>query len=343
MAWEAPQLPVLLKGTVKWKIEDDTGRVHIFRIPGTFYAPKAPFRMLSPQHWSKEINRGRIGTKGAWCTTYEDRVTLCWDNNLYVRNVKLDPATNVATLLTAPGTKRYQIYEAILKTQTEFKTELRCFKLNTVPDNKCIWSDGQATEQDSTLPYDFDENAELMWKEPKPTTVPKFPMTTAEKQQRSLATTPDQPGFDLFHDTDARPIEIEEQDAMTSTAQLLRVHYQLGHLPFKQIRCMAGTGFLPKSLLQGRIPKCAACMYGKATRRAWRSKAPPGKVGGDLPAFPGKCVSVDQMQSPAPGLIAQLKGVPTTQRYTAATIFVDHFSRLSYVHLQRSLTSDDTV
>ena len=95
-------IPVLLKGTVKWKIEDDTGRVHIFRIPGTFYAPKAPFRMLSPQHWSKEINRGWIGTKGAWCTIYEDRVTLCWDNNLYVRNVKLDPATNLATLLTAP-------------------------------------------------------------------------------------------------------------------------------------------------------------------------------------------------------------------------------------------------
>ena len=84
-------------------------------------------------------------------------------------------------------------------------------------------------------------------------------------------------------------------------------------------------------------------MYGKATCRAWRSKAPPGKVGGDLPAFPGKCVSVDQMQSPAPGLIAQLKGVPTTQRYTVATIFVDHFSRLSYVHLERFLTSDNTV
>ena len=98
-------IPVLLKGTVKWKIEDDTGRVHIFRIPGTFYVPKAPFRMLSPQHWSKEINHVRIVTKGAWCTTFEDsRVTLCWDDNRYDRNVKLDPATNLSTLLIAPGT-----------------------------------------------------------------------------------------------------------------------------------------------------------------------------------------------------------------------------------------------
>jgi hypothetical protein len=49
------------------------------------------------------------------------------------------------------------------------------------------------------------------------------------------------------------------------------------------------------------------------------------------------------MQSPTPGLIGQLKGFPTTQRYMAATIFVDHFSRLSFVHLQQSLTSGDTV
>ena len=38
-----------------------------------------------------------------------------------------------------------------------------------------------------------------------------------------------------------------------------------------------------------------------------------------------------------------MKGIPTIQRYRAATVFVDHFSRLSYVHLQSTLTSEDTV
>jgi hypothetical protein len=33
----------------------------------------------------------------------------------------------------------------------------------------------------------------------------------------------------------------------------------------------------------------------------------------------------------------------TRQRYTVSTIFVDHFSRLSYVHLQRSTSADDTL
>jgi hypothetical protein len=58
---------------------------------------------------------------------------------------------------------------------------------------------------------------------------------------------------------------------------------------------------------------------------------------------PGECISVDQLESPLPGFVAQLKGKLTRKRYKAATIFVDHKSRLSYVHLQESLTSKETV
>jgi hypothetical protein len=43
------------------------------------------------------------------------------------------------------------------------------------------------------------------------------------------------------------------------------------------------------------------------------------------------------------GFIAQLKGTLTKKRYTAATIFVDHNSRLKYVHLMTRLTSEETI
>ena len=43
------------------------------------------------------------------------------------------------------------------------------------------------------------------------------------------------------------------------------------------------------------------------------------------------------------GFIAQLKGKLTKQRYKYATVFVDQFSGLSYAHLQRSITSSETV
>ena len=58
---------------------------------------------------------------------------------------------------------------------------------------------------------------------------------------------------------------------------------------------------------------------------------------------PGQIVSVDQLESPTPGFIAQLKGTLTKQHYIYATVFVDQYSRLSYVHLQRTITSDKTV
>jgi hypothetical protein len=43
------------------------------------------------------------------------------------------------------------------------------------------------------------------------------------------------------------------------------------------------------------------------------------------------------------GLIAQLKGTLTKKRYTAATVFVDHYSRLKYIHLMTKLTSTETM
>jgi hypothetical protein len=38
-----------------------------------------------------------------------------------------------------------------------------------------------------------------------------------------------------------------------------------------------------------------------------------------------------------------MRGIPMKQRYRAATVFVDQFSGLSYVHLQKTLSGNETV
>ena len=43
------------------------------------------------------------------------------------------------------------------------------------------------------------------------------------------------------------------------------------------------------------------------------------------------------------GFVAQLKGILTKRRYRAATVFVDHYSRIRYVHLMSRLSSEETV
>jgi hypothetical protein len=60
-------------------------------------------------------------------------------------------------------------------------------------------------------------------------------------------------------------------------------------------------------------------------------------------AAPGDIVAMDQMVLPKPGLVAQMKGFITGQRYTGAKIFVDHFSNLSFVYLQKGLTIVETL
>ena len=41
--------------TIKWKIEDDNGRPHDLLIPGTYYNPKSPYRLLSLQALGSDI------------------------------------------------------------------------------------------------------------------------------------------------------------------------------------------------------------------------------------------------------------------------------------------------
>jgi hypothetical protein len=59
--------------------------------------------------------------------------------------------------------------------------------------------------------------------------------------------------------------------------------------------------------------------------------------------MPGECVSVNQLYSTVPGLIAQLKGIPSRQRYQVATVFVDHASNYTFIHYQCSTSSVETL
>lgn len=69
------------------------------------------------------------------------------------------------------------------------------------------------------------------------------------------------------------------------------------------------------------------------------------KQGNDVqaPTHPGHTVSVDQLVSPTPGLIAQMTGVLTTKRYKYATMYVDLFARYGFVYLQKTVSAEETV
>ena len=54
------------------------------------------------------------------------------------------------------------------------------------------------------------------------------------------------------------------------------------------------------------------------------------------------CVSIDQQESRTSGYIDVHRGFMTKQRYTCATVFVDHYSDLKFTYLQKTLSVQDT-
>jgi hypothetical protein len=101
------------------------------------------------------------------------------------------------------------------------------------------------------------------------------PNTSTAEQER-----PDVIPFDLDHDDPSTNLALQDDtiSALDDQTELLRWHYRLAHLPFANIRLMAARGEIPKRLAACRVPKCQSCLYGRATRRAWRTKGKANKL-----------------------------------------------------------------
>jgi hypothetical protein len=100
---------------------------------------------------------------------------------------------------------------------------------------------------------------------------------------------------------------------------------------------------IPKKLANITPPTCAGCLVGAMTKIPWRCKETKASHEVFIATKPGECISVDQMTSTEVGFFAQMKGKLTKRRYRFATIFVDHCSRLRFVHLQIDDSSAETL
>ena len=126
------------------------------------------------------------------------------------------------------------------------------------------------------------------------------------------------------------------------SAELLELHQRYGHISFKRLIEMARQGIIGKKFMSCPIPTCSACLYAKATKRKWRDKKRK-EYQVIQETKPGDCVSVDQLVSPTPGIVAQMTGILTTKRYKYATVFVDQATKLGYTYLQTSADAEETI
>ncbi len=293
------------KGTICWKVLDDKGIHQEIIIPNSYYVPEGRIRLLSPQHWAQGSINTSKGKEAPWCATYHDKVVLLWHDNNVKKTIPLDTtSTNTATMWSSPGIMAYDTFVD----ENEHLFEFISFEAVTdEPEGDEVgFEDEFEQEVYESIVYINDEYT---------------------KDSSDIITINIGPEEEVHNN-------IEEE--------LLRWHLRCGHLSMHRLQMMAKRGILPSRLAKCRIPACQSCMFGKMDKRNWRTKQ-YNEGGLDKATKPGEMVSVDQLQSPVPGLIAQLKGTPTRERYTCATVFVDHYSDLTFIYLQRSTDGDDTV
>ena len=199
---------------------------------------------------------------------------------------------------------------------------------------------------------DDDDDVSLEPRDPIQTHIQEAPPPFPLQQQEQPSTMPEQgsPTLPMTTQVDFTPLQqikpnlIKQEDEPTKfnpSDELLQWHYKLRHAPFKMLQRMATQGDLPRKLATVIQPFCTASKYGKQTKCPWHTEGPQKHL--RTATQPGQVVSVNQLDSITPGFVAQLKGLLTTQSYNYATIFVDQFSKLSFVFLQKKITSAETV
>jgi hypothetical protein len=244
-----------------------------------------------------------------------------WDQRKFRRTVHWDRRTNTGRMRSAPGTKHYRAFVSIHDQKQECRKHEHVAYAHVIPDDR-TGSDSERGKASASA--EGEDNP---------------PIVEANKKEENLT--------DLFQESQGPNIILDDDSerlaAANPQAELLRWHYRLGHMSFAKLKLMSALGILPRRLSSVHPPKCAGCIYGAMTKRPWRTKASPSQVKTVVVTGPGDCVSVDQLESSTPGFVAHLKGILTKRRYTCATVFVDHYSRLGYVHMQQQLTSDETV
>jgi Reverse transcriptase (RNA-dependent DNA polymerase) len=323
-------------GTIHWEVQSDDGQTHVFEIPKSYYVPEGGARLLSPQHWSSTRPKtDQIRGLLARSVVTGKSAKLEWNRRKAGIELRRDTKSNVFDMILAPGIQAYQGFVEEAGLENDLDPVALDAAYVSDDEDESLSPEPRAQDMrdwESDWEENRDKGAQLSEGEPGETT-PAF------RQEPVL--------IDFLPEdfqTSERVVYPDEEDKPlhNHAAELLRVHHRLNHIAFAKLKVMAKQGLIPKRLQHVEPPACSACLYGKASRRPWRSK-PKRDRRARMATKVGEIVSVDMLKSPVPGLIAQMSGWITGKRYWYATVYVDHYSRFGYVHSQKTQSADETL
>jgi hypothetical protein len=138
-------------------VEDDQCRAHDIVIPDTPLCDALPHRLLSPQPWAQEMEKGSRKqlnkSKRPSCNTNADETTLTWGKGRFTKTIALDKHTNVAIMHTRPGIKKYTAFAASVKS---LERDIQCFLASGTPESS---PPAEVTDEESVATHDSRETS----------------------------------------------------------------------------------------------------------------------------------------------------------------------------------------
>lgn len=277
---------VAYTGTIRWPVIDDAGALRELRLPNSLYTPSSKTRLLSPQHLAQVSDNSSTPTHlETRATAYSDKMTLQWGPNGHIKTVSLD-SSNLGTIHTASGftkSKRFHAKYAEHNSKHIIEEPYLCFECT---DNTIAHMDDGLLSYDATVRKGNEKEQSILSKG----TLMELP----EKLRESGVL--GEIDVSMFKNTKQGIESLQEtySDIRKDEDLMMVMHHKFGHIPFKRIVRMAEMGLLPKRLAKCAIPPYQSCIYGKLTRRPWRTKPLTLPSATKVVTWPGQVVSVDQ-------------------------------------------------
>eukprot|EP00956_Cyclotella_meneghiniana_P008619 scaffold11745_cov39-Cyclotella_meneghiniana.AAC.3 len=364
-----------LEGTIRlMTLTGDAGDQHQYDIAGALYDPESPFNLLGIPFLSKHF--GDAKTMGTKITSGAYQSTFVWDHG---KNISVRCRLFTYTIQVNVGNSYYEAFCTRLSkfyndhVKFGFRAETRDLRVQFKDPPAPVKS---KKRKFSNIDVEIHKGMELSYKDDVGNCAPVVyegrtnrgnmhevkqadgtTITVDESQllklhQPGLTNVPTKPldyqkeilnGYLPVEDA----INLARPRTLSPLQQLLMDwHHRLYHLQFRRIFMLADKGFLPKGLpkCEDNFPKCVACEFGTAHRRPWRFKGKQsGSIRKEKQVKPGDGQSIDQTVSAQPGLIPQMSGFLTGERYYGATTIVDHVTDYVYVRLMRNLSLEETI
>jgi hypothetical protein len=192
-------------GTVQWSVLDDTGQRRNLQIKNTYYVPACPLCLLSPQHYSQQLQDHR----GTYLVNFGDQVVFVWNRGRFKATMPLTSVTNVGLLQSAPGHSVFASFISMAPDQDVFPHHFAC---PVISDDEADELDGDADNEaslSSTASLEGDDED----KEVNTTSAPSTQTSDTSDERPTVIP------FDLDHDNPQTNLASQDDAASTLDSQ----------------------------------------------------------------------------------------------------------------------------